>query len=765
VLENLPVGDLALFDNNVPKLKAGNWGIEVTHDLDGITKTPFSAKQKFVVSAPQFAIPPSEVIAKYPPDGTSGRYDEVLPHIVLNEPLLPWERTMKAGEGTPWLALLVFEEGELLGGDPATHTCITTIKDFLDANQHIAKTLYPQPPKEADVDESAACAFIRVPTDVFRDITPRLEELRYLACCRQANTGDKPIAGLNGQGLAAVVVASRFPAAPAGNASAPIKNIAHLVSLEKLEDSLVDAPNFGGNDAVALLSLASWTFHCLPDHAQDFAGLVNAFVASETEGNQKTPSRLWLSLPVPELKSGDPSRDQVLRRIRDGFVPLEYHTRTGEDTFAWYRGPLVPVSTAPVKKEKDDPFLTADSAIIYQKDFGVFDLSLAAAWETGRAIALADKAFGQLLLDMRLRTHRLIDAILHRLRSDHFSAKSIADLDEDTTVQDELLKLLHAQLLQDIGSPPPREPTALPPRAQVEPTNPKAVLANFLEQDEVKAKMLEQVQEDLDPIAQWLAKLLLLYPVPFPCLVPDERMLPVESLRFFYLDNNWLGALLDGALSIGMESSKQTHFARMTRGLFQKAALEAAAVHRDSLRGVKADPAPTQGALMSGLLLRSALVSGWPNLAVRPRRKKDGSLLKILRLDRLSPSVLLCIFDGIPDMVEFSEPQEGFRLGVDGEGKIPLRNILSTNPGNLPLGHQLDERILVRDLSQANPFHMRSKTSRVLKLSPLSPDGLVQQLQKALGVALKTTVPSLGPADFTLQMIKAPEAIQFVTQP
>src|SRR5262249_36248754 len=248
--------------------------------------------QKFVVSAPQFAIPPSEVIGKYPPDSSSGRYGEVLPHIILDEPLLPWERTTSGGEGTPWLALLVFEEGELLGGDPITHTCATTIKDFLAANQHIAKTLYPQLQKEADVDESSACAFIRVPTDVFRDVTPRLEELRYLVCCRQANTGDKPIAGLHGQALAAVVVANRFPAAPAGEASAPIKNIGHLVSLEKLEQLLVDAPNFGGNDAVALLSLASWTFHCLPDHAQDSAGLVNAFVASETQGNQKIPSRL-----------------------------------------------------------------------------------------------------------------------------------------------------------------------------------------------------------------------------------------------------------------------------------------------------------------------------------------------------------------------------------------------------------------------------------------------------------------------------------------
>ena len=314
---------------------------------------------------------------------------------------------------------------------------------------------------------------------------------------------------------------------------------------------------------------------------------------------------------------------------------------------------------------------------------------------------------------MRLRTHRLIDALLHRLRSDLFSEDQIAKLDKDTTVQDELLQLLHSQLLKDIASPPAPNPPALPLRAKTGPTNPKADLEAFLKQPEVQAMMLQQVQQDLDPIAQWLAKLLLLYPVPFPCLVPDERMLPVESLRFFYLDNNWLGALLDGALSIGMESSKQTFFARMTSGLFQRAAYDAAAVHRDSLREVEPAPAPIQEALNERIAPASALVSGWPNLAVRPLRKKDESMLKILRMDRLSPSVLLCVFAGVPDMVVISEPQEGFRLGVEDDGQIPLQNILPpVNQGDAPLGHQLPGFFFpVRD-------HMRSKTSRVLNLSP-----------------------------------------------
>ena len=39
--------------------------------------------------------------------------------------------------------------------------------------------------------------------------------------------------------------------------------------------------------------------------------------------------------------------------------------------------------------------------------------------------------------------------------------------------------------------------------------------------------------------------------IPFHYLVPDERLLPPESLKFFVVDPAWLAALRDGAFSIG----------------------------------------------------------------------------------------------------------------------------------------------------------------------------------------------------------------------
>src|SRR6476620_8800187 len=68
-----------------------------------------------------------------------------------------------------------------------------------------------------------------------------------------------------------------------------------------------------------------------------------------------------------------------------------------------------------------------------------------------------------------------------------------------------------------------------------------------------------------DDVSSWLNDLQALIGVPFSYLVPDSRMLPAESIRFFAVDPNWITALIDGALSIGATSAPRAAAVRTLR--------------------------------------------------------------------------------------------------------------------------------------------------------------------------------------------------------
>ena len=76
----------------------------------------------------------------------------------------------------------------------------------------------------------------------------------------------------------------------------------------------------------------------------------------------------------------------------------------------------------------------------------------------------------------------------------------------------------------------------------------------------IAATAAGQIRIDVEPggntvapaeILKFLARLRMLEGVPFNNLVPDEELLPNESIRFFYLDRAWTDALVQGALSVG----------------------------------------------------------------------------------------------------------------------------------------------------------------------------------------------------------------------
>jgi hypothetical protein len=173
-----------------------------------------------------------------------------------------------------------------------------------------------------------------------------------------------------------------------------------------------------------------------------------------------------------------------------------------------------------------------------------------------------------------------------------------------------------------------------------------------------------------DGARSWLAALRLLSGVPFQHLVADARLLPLESARFFFVDRGWTDALIQGALSVGAVTDAD-------RAVLQQvypAVRDDLDVAERSVRvpgGEQDEQGPAD--VLTGMLLRSQAVSGWPGLHVRAYRdpntpdtaQDDPSRLHIMRFEELAAGVLLVIFDGTPAIVHIDEPRHGIQFGVD----------------------------------------------------------------------------------------------------
>lgn len=177
-------------------------------------------------------------------------------------------------------------------------------------------------------------------------------------------------------------------------------------------------------------------------------------------------------------------------------------------------------------------------------------------------------------------------------------------------------------------------------------------------------------------LRSWLVRLRLLEGVPFANLVADSELLPPESIRWFYLDRRWTDALVQGALSVGTVNTDD----RTQLGAQYPAIRDELDNEERNVRRPAGSTRFSGGAgPISGFLLRSKAVSGWPGLHVRAFSvdpaggdsavvaEDEPGRMRLLRLERLAPAVLLCLFDGIPTVVHVEEPRQGVQFGFDSE--------------------------------------------------------------------------------------------------
>jgi hypothetical protein len=309
--------------------------------------------------------------------------------------------------------------------------------------------------------------------------------------------------------------------------------------------------------------------------------------------------------------------------------------------------------------------------------------------------------------------------------------------------------------------------------------------------ESIVEKLADVSREVPEEVTAWLGRLVLLYGVPLNYLIPDEVMMPKESIRFFFLDPIWIQYLVQGACSIGNTGYGDTIVDRAMNAWVQPnqprqdqrsgAAAKAAAGVRDRLRnqleGVEL-PAADQDLNwpLTGFLLRSAVVDGWRGLEIMAYRKlteaqknswprqglnaeqmhkleSEGvAPLKALRIEQLCADVMLGIFNGVLGQLVIRQPQEGLHFGLspqNGSFTKTLRKLGYKDPASA--GTILKESI---NLSQSDLVRDQ-KQSGVLKISALAAL-MEKKLKDELSNGRFTS------AEFAVEMIEAPGEFTFI---
>jgi len=718
----------------------------------------------------------------FPPANGQAAYANALPHIVFPRRTLLWERSPTgSAQGYPWLALLLIDST-----DPELAVQMVQLGDlgrkpFVRDPKTGLKTPSTLPANAVSYVDGVSfgldygqnwydrCQAIDVPVALFNAIAPSLADLAWLGHARTIPTDSK--AGVTETpGTFSVLIGNR---APAPNR----KSTVHLVSLEGMAGFLPSGPDCkttsftlpDGDPAslIRLVSLNSWSFTS-NDPAESFEG----YLTSVDVGPIQRAGFFSLEPPSPP-SDADPEQ-VVATAFGLGYTAFNHRTRQGDATVSWYRGPLVPFPVPPtIFIPAPDPVThlpariigTADELVRYDPHNGLMDITYAAAWELGRLLALQSKSFSLALYRWRASLKQASAVTLSyevtapalegslRLPPPASGRTSAGAIQAATAafVVDHLQQAFAALIAGPAASPAGRLRQHSMPHA----SRRKALVAQVqaaLADPQRLAALLADVPVP-QPVVQWLARLELLEGVPFNYLVPDEGLLPAESMRFFQIDPNWIDALVGGAVSVGQASSSDAAHARAA---FPKLRAASRRVAR-SLRSPapRADAEPPQPMVSSGFLLRSGVVAGWPGLEVTAF-DSEGNRLRPLRMERPAATVLLYIAEGIIDHVFVREPPESMHFGVDPLGGILMRYV--TVPESAP-PHTLPGMAIM----DAPPVPISYRAADVIMIDALA-GALQQGLQAQHANDSNGSPRPFTSAEFALEMVQEAQSVRFNNQ-
>lgn len=739
-----------------PGLAAGTYVVDVRQDIaekaDGTGPLgPKTSSKKFTVVAPRYALPAGSVDTVYPPNGHSAPH-VTLPHVVLKDPQLPWERVgsekelRTAGDAlkkcrTPWLAVLVFTHDEILLPtnitsqltkllNPArpftpsnTAAINVNISDFVTQVKGSGTICTPLTFDE-NVDDPAKTFgdVVFVKRDLLQALVvthdrngatdpgqtqPDVSRYKWLSHVRRVDTTGMAEAGsttgLLGErdSLFSVVLSHRTGPL---DINQPTPVIAHLVSIEGLESMTLPfrAPYVG------LSSLHSWTYTSLPP---------NSLTVRHAFQNIGNSCKDLLRAPMTddalkELRAQGPAGIHVANRIQDGFSLTRYRTLTGEQTTAFYRGPLTPSNVPyPLRTDWGDPSTHGTNRQIFDRNVGMMDITYSAAWQLGKTMAVADRPFTVALARVR---KQIQDAGVEERKKQEMQKKTLYQTRMDTiksvAASMQVLESLpggDALARSDVSN---RWRTENPPRLDISFQTLGAENNDDTEQGK-KNKLQGELNKAAEVVSgtvtnasvrydefntplstdwlvvlKWVLDRMYLANIPPHYMINDPSHLPPETIRFFAVDTNWTDVLVDGALSLA------NHLER-SDDMIRRAIQHGIRRHLDT-------PSPGLGRKPPipkyGFLLRSELVTAFPDMVITTEPSQlpnEQEQLKpvLIRHELLDTNVMLCLFDRPPrkgtfESVVLSQPphQPCFSIAsnLDSENLTMLFKTVYTGPVN-----------------------------------------------------------------------------------
>lgn len=701
-----------------PQLKSGDYTIKVEqeviqtpnptkadeHPTAGTLET-FTATKQIFVGGERFSIPKNQIYHRFPPEGNVGDHSNDLPSIMLNRSTLPWERFAQEESGAltvPWLYLFVFDDDDIQSGNVKVSTADTgTVIDFFQ-------------PGTAPPDNPPMIVLEEEPGEKTSSGDYNPAKVNVVQVNTSWATNNKIFPDTNELELLTGVRVNSDVTTDSAHPDTPV------FPADAIEMSICIAnrlPKQGVKSYAHLLSLENRidSHGDIDTSKQGMNGDFISFISLTdwsftcTKEGKESFTELLTNLGqsdfrFPPLNPNVPGASVAEDYLSRGAVALPHHLKEGGQSISWYHGPLMGGSRSADAKLPTLPVRRSDDLLLLDDNLNMLNTSYASAWELGRMLTINNKSMSMDIYAWKRQ------------------------------------------------------------QAWIDKQNPADKIFHNMQSAAQKEAQTTSMAKQQAKIQQWFESLNLLDNIPFNYLVPDETLIPAESIRFFQLNSFWLSCLLDGAFSIGRVTESDSALESAFGALSQYT-----------------------GKTISGFLLRSQVVSDWPGLMVQGLKKGTPTSgdesppdvpITTLRMDRLGPGLLLCLFDGEADEFDihlkpetihfgFNPPstpgdtlQKQMQINYQGSKLVSSPTMIPQGKSSITVG-PITTPIVYKSPDTPNPDGNGTINCRVVYMSQMKTN--IQNAINSFNTTANKTLPAgTTPFDINLQMNDAQFAMQMV---